>query len=312
MRRTILRRVGLAIPALFGVTVLVFVLMQILPGDPSAGLLPPGATPHARAIVRHQLGLDQSVPVRYVKWLGNAAHGNLGFSVPRRRSVSSLLKQAWWNTAMLAAATALFGLVTGAALGAIAAMYRNRWIDRLLSIVTLAGLSVPSFWLAILLLIVLSAQLRILPTTGAGSGLFQHFRHLIMPVLAGGLVTQGITARVTRASMVEALEADFVTTLRAKGLKSRQVFWHVAKNAIGPVLTTSGLQIGYLLGGQVLIETIYAWPGMGELVYNAIEARDLIVVQGAMLVIAVTFVLINLAVDLVQVVVNPSLNRAMA
>jgi peptide/nickel transport system permease protein len=312
MRRTIVRRVALAIPALFGVTILVFVLMQVLPGDASAGLLPPGATPQARVIVRHELGLDQPVPVRYIKWLGNAAHGNLGYSIPRRRSVSSLLKQAWWNTALLAGCTALFGLISGALLGAIAAMYRGRWIDRILSVVTLAGLSVPSFWLAILLLILFSAQLKVLPTTGVGSGLFQHVRHLIMPVLAGGLVTLGITARVTRASMVEAFEADFVTTLRAKGLKSRQVFWHVAKNAIGPILTTSGLQIGYLLGGQVLIETIFAWPGMGELVFNAIEARDLIVVQGAMLVISVTFVLINLAVDLVQTIVNPSLQRAIA
>ena len=310
---TIGRRVLLAIPALFGVTLLVFVLMQILPGDPAAGLLSPGATPQARAIVRHQLGLDQPVPVRYVKWLGNAVHGDLGYSVQRRRTVGSLLKQAWGNTVLLALVTALFGLISGAALGIVAAIYRGRWIDRLLSTVTLAGLSVPSFWLAILLLILFSAEWRLLPTTGTGlsGGPFQFFRHLIMPVLAGGLVTQGITARVTRASMVEAFEADFVTTLRAKGLKSRQVLWHVIKNALNPILTTSGLQIGYLLGGQVLIETIFAWPGMGVLVYNAIEARDLVVVQGAMLVIAIGFVIINLIVDVVQVVVNPGLHRVL-
>jgi peptide/nickel transport system permease protein len=286
--------------------------MQVLPGDPAAGMLSPGATPHARAILHHQLGLDQPLPVRYVKWLGKATHGDLGYSLQRRRSVGSLLKQAWWNTALLALVTALFGLISGAVLGIIAAIHRGKWIDRLVSTVTLAGLSVPSFWLAILLLIVFSAQLKMLPTSGTGTsgGLLQFGRHLIMPVLAGGLVTQGITARVTRASMVEAYESDFVGTLRAKGLKSYQVLWHVFKNSLSPILTTSGLQIGYLLGGQVLIETIFAWPGMGVLVYNAIEQRDLQVVQGAMLVIAGGFVVINLIVDIVQVAVSPGLQRA--
>jgi peptide/nickel transport system permease protein len=312
MSRIIGRRIALAVPALFGVTILVFLLMQVLPGDPAAGMLSPGATPHARAILHHQLGLDQPLPVRYVKWLGKATHGDLGYSLQRRRSVGSLLKQAWWNTALLALVTALFGLISGAVLGIIAAIHRGKWIDRLVSTVTLAGLSVPSFWLAILLLIVFSAQLKMLPTSGTGTsgGLLQFGRHLIMPVLAGGLVTQGITARVTRASMVEAYESDFVGTLRAKGLKSYQVLWHVFKNSLSPILTTSGLQIGYLLGGQVLIETIFAWPGMGVLVYNAIEQRDLQVVQGAMLVIAGGFVVINLIVDIVQVAVSPGLQRA--
>jgi peptide/nickel transport system permease protein len=180
--------------------------------------------------------------------------------------------------------------------------------------VTLVGLSVPSFWLGIILLIVFSSWLKVLPTTGTGlgDGPIEVLRHLIMPVLAGGLVTQGITARVTRASMVEAFEADFVGTLRAKGLKSRQILWHVLKNALNPILTTSGLQIGYLLGGQVLIETIFAWPGMGKLVFTAISGRDLLVVQGAMLLIACGFVVINLVVDIVQVLVNPGLRQVSA
>jgi peptide/nickel transport system permease protein len=241
MSRIIGRRIALAVPALFGVTILVFLLMQVLPGDPAAGMLSPGATPHARAILHHQLGLDQPLPVRYVKWLGKATHGDLGYSLQRRRSVGSLLKQAWWNTALLALVTALFGLISGAVLGIIAAIHRGKWIDRLVSTVTLAGLSVPSFWLAILLLIVFSAQLKMLPTSGTGTsgGLLQFGRHLIMPVLAGGLVTQGITARVTRASMVEAYESDFVGTLRAKGLKSYQVLWHVFKNSLSPILPSN-------------------------------------------------------------------------
>src|ERR1700738_925798 len=139
------RLIALAVPALFGVTILVFLLMQVLPGDPAAGMLSPGATPHARAILHHQLGLDQPLPVRYVKWLGKATHGDLGYSLQRRRTVGSLLKQAWWNTALLALVTALFGLISGTILGIVAAIHRGKWIDRLVSTVTLAGLSVPSF-----------------------------------------------------------------------------------------------------------------------------------------------------------------------
>ena len=314
MTRIILRRIALAIPALLGVSLLVFLLMQILPGDPAAGMLGPGAPPEARELLRHQLGLDRPLPIRYLSWLGDVLRGDLGYSEQRRRSVASLLSQAWSNTVILAAVTAAFGLVLGALIGTVSAIFRGKWLDRLLSTAALTGLSVPSFWLAVLLLIVFSAELNWLPPsgTGLGEGPVEFARHLVMPVIAGGLVTLGITARVTRASMVEAYDADFVTTLHAKGLRSRQVLGHVSKNALNPILTTAGLQIGYLLGGQVLIETIFSWPGMGELVFTAISQRDLVVVQGAILVMAVAFVLVNLAVDIIQMFVDPSLKRATA
>jgi peptide/nickel transport system permease protein len=226
--------------------------------------------------------------------------------------VSSLLAQAWRNTAVLAAAAAGFGLVVGVLLGAIAAVFRGRLLDRALSVATLTGLSVPSFWAAIILLIVFSVNLGVLPASGMGTGGgVDLVRHLVLPVIAASLVTTSITARVTRASMVEMFSSDFVDTLRAKGLRGGRVLWHVAKNALGPILTTAGLQFGYLLGGSVLIETIFRWPGMGTLVFNAISARDLLVVQGAILVIAVVFVLINLVVDVVQVAIDPRLKRAM-
>jgi peptide/nickel transport system permease protein len=314
MGRFIAVRVGLALPLLLGVSVIIFLLMQILPGNEMASLLSPGATAQDVATLRHQLGLDRPLPIRFVIWLGNVLHGNFGFSPIQQHAVSSLLRAAWGNTAVLAGCTAVFGIVSGAALGITAAFHRGRWLDRLLSTVSLAGLSVPSFWLGIVLLIIFGATLKVLPTQGTGlsGGPWQFFQHLIMPMLAGGLVTQGITAKVTRASMVEALEADFVTTLRATGLTTRQILWHTLKNALNPILATSGLQIGYLLGGQVLIETIFSWPGMGMLVYNAISARDLLVVQGAMLVIAGTFVAINLVVDILQAVINPGLRRVLA
>lgn len=314
MLQIVARRVVLAVPILFGVTVIIFLLMNVLPGDPAAAFLPEDATPAAREAIRNELGLDEPLPVRYLTWLGDTVSGDLGYSPYRRREVRDLLAQAWTNTAILAGASAVFGLGGGVILGFVAGVRRGRLADRMISTFSLTGLSVPSFFLAIVMLIIFSAQLNWLPTSGTGldDGIAEFPKHLAMPMLAGSLATLAITTRVTRASIVETYGADFVQTLRAKGLGSAQLFRHVFKNAISPVLTTSGLQIGYLLGGSVLIETIFSWPGMGLLVFNAISARDLLVVQGATLVIALTFVVMNLLVDLAQATIDPRLRRAVA
>jgi peptide/nickel transport system permease protein len=196
----------------------------------------------------------------------------------------------------------------GIAAGTAAAVYHGRWPDRLLSLAAISGFSIPSFWVAILLLIVFSAQLKWLPASGAGSiasdpGDF--FRHLVMPLTAGSVVIVGITARITRASVIETYGADFVDLLRAKGLSGWQILLHVAKNAASPVLATAGVQIGNLLGGSVLIETIFSWPGLGQLTYIAISARDLVVVQAALLLIAITFVVLNILFDVLQALFDP-------
>ncbi|WP_236794208.1 ABC transporter permease [Amycolatopsis sp. GM8] len=309
MTRFIAGRLLAAVPLLVGISLVIFVLMQVLPGNEVASILPPGAGPEETAALRHSLGLDQSLPLRFWTWLTNLFTGNLGYSAVQQRTVSSLIAAAWLNTAILALCTAAFGILSGVALGVTAAYHRGKWIDRLLSGVSLTGLSVPSFWLAIVLLGIFGATLRLLPTqgTGLGDGAGSFILHLIMPMVAGGLVTQGLTAKVARAAMIEALDAEYVETLRAKGLRVPRILWHAFKNSLNPVLATSGLQLGYLLGGQVLIETIFSWPGMGKLVYAAIGARDLQTVQGAMLVIAATFVVLNLVVDIVQAAVNPVL-----
>ncbi len=307
------RRLGMAIPTLLGVSLLIWLLLSILPGGPLAGLLAPDATPQDRQRLESELGLDQPLPVRYVRWMGDIVTGDFGYSPFRRRDVSELIGSAWQNTAILAGVSAVFGLSLGIAAGTVAGVYRGSWIDRVVTGASIVGLSVPSFWIAILLLIVFSAQLRILPAGGIGDfseGIYEYSKHLVMPVVAGSLITIAITARVARASIVETFQAEFVDLLRAKGLKEWQVLMHVGKNAISPVLTTSGLQVGYLLGGSVLIETIFSWPGLGQLVFNAITARDLLVVQATTLVIAVTFVLLNLAVDLLQATFDPRVKRA--
>jgi peptide/nickel transport system permease protein len=312
MLRIIVRRIALSIPILLGVTVIIFLLMTVLPGDPTASFITEDTPPAVRAQIRHELGLDRALPVRYLSWLGDTLSGDLGYSPYRKREVTDLINQAWSNTALLAGASAVFGLVGGVALGFVAGIRRNKLADRVISVFSLTGLSVPSFFLAIVMLIIFSARLNWLPTSGTGLDDGTFLKHLIMPTIAGGLATLAITARVTRASIIETYSADFVQTLRAKGLSNTAVFRHVFKSAISPVLTTSGLQVGYLLGGSVLIETIFAWPGMGMLVFTAISSRDLLVVQGATLVIALTFVLVNLVVDLVQASIDPRLRRAIA
>lgn len=312
MAIVILRRAGMAIPTLLGVTLMIWMLLSILPGDPLVGLLAPDATQADRDRLAHEMGLDRPLPVRYVAWLGETLTGDLGFSPFRQREVVELIQNAWRNTAILAGASAAFGLTVGMLLGTLAGVHRGTPIDRVVTGSAIVGLSVPSFWIAILLLIVFSAQLKWLPAGGIGQlseGIVPFLKHLIMPVLAGSLTTIAITARVTRASVVETFQSEFVDLLRAKGLREWQVLLHVGKNAISPVLTTSGLQVGYLLGGSVLIETIFSWPGLGQLVFNAIAQRDLAVVQATTLVIAVTFVLLNLAVDLLQATFDPRIKR---
>lgn len=312
MLRLSIRRLLYAVPILLGVTVIVFLLVNVLPGDPAAAILGDNATPAARVQVARMLGLNQPLPLRYLHWLGQILGGNLGYSPYRERTVASLLEQAVGNTAALAAASAVFGLAGGVLLGYLAGRRPGGLIDRAISVVSLSGLSIPSFFLAIVMLMLFSVNLRWFPSSGTGMdvGFVPFFPHVFLPMVAGSLTTQAITARVARASIMEAERSDYVQTLRAKGLGERKIAGHILKNAISPVLTTAGLQIGYLLGGSVLIETIFDWPGIGMLVYNAISTRDLIVVQGATLVIALTFVLVNLLVDLLQATIDPRLRRA--
>ncbi len=309
----IARRLGMAVPTLLGVTAIIFLLMSVLPGDPLAGLLSQEATPEDRARLEASLGLDRPLPIRYVTWLGDIAQGDFGYSPYRRRDVAELLGTAFTNTLRLALPAAALGVTLGVALGAAAAANRGRFVDRAVSILAMGGISVPSYWVAILLIIVFSANLHWLPAGGMGGqegGVLDLVKHLIMPAVASAFVSIGQTARMMRASLVETYGQDFVDTLRAKGLSSRQILFHVGKNALSPVLTVIGLQVGFLLGGSVLIETIFSWPGIGQLIFQAIAARDFKVIQAGIVVIATTFVLMNLTVDLLQMLVDPRLRKA--
>ena len=309
----IARRLAATVPSLLGASVIVFLLLNVLPGDPLAAVVSPEATQAERDEVARRLGLTDPLPIRYGRWIANAARGDLGESLARRRPVAEVIGTAFANTLLLASAAALIGLTTGIVLGTLAALRAGGLVDRLVSVASVLGLSVPSYWLAVLLIIAFSASLRWLPAAGmygSDENLPDLLRHLIMPALATSAVTIGLTARMTRASLIEMFSEDFVLALRAKGLSQRQILWHVTKNAAPPIMTVAGLQIAYLLSGSILVETIFSWPGMGQLIFQSIAARDLQVIQSSVLLIAVTFVVANLVIDVLQIVVNPRLRRA--
>ncbi|MFB9923158.1 ABC transporter permease [Amycolatopsis halotolerans] len=308
----LVKRLALAVPALFGVSLVSFLLLNVLPGDPLAGVVGPGSTQAERDALAHQLGLDRSLPGQYLVWLKGVFHGDLGFSLPRGRPVAELISTAFPATMILAAAAAVLGLGIGILLGSLAARSAHRWPDRVVSSGAVLGLSVPNYWASILLIILFSSTLGWFPPSGmhgAAGGFADLVQHLVLPALAASCVTAGLSAKMTRASLLEKLGEDFVQTLRAQGVRNWRILVHVAKNAAPPILAVSGLQIGYLLGGSVLVETIFNWPGLGQLMYHAIAERDLRVVQGSVLVIAVTFVVITLVVDLLQFAFNPRLRR---
>ncbi|MGG2198998.1 ABC transporter permease [Paenibacillus sp.] len=314
MNRYAWKRVGLAIPTLLGVSLIIFALAHIMPGDPVNILLPEDASVEDKQRITELLGLDKPLPVQFGIWLLNAFQGNLGMSIGMRSPVIGLLGTALWNTFILGAAAGLFGFFFGTLLGTISAFRRGGWVDKLVSAIGLAGISVPAFWLAFLLIVVFSVELHWLPSSGmnkiGGGGWLDSLQHLIMPAIAIGVSTVGMMARMVRASMIQVLTEEFVVTLKAKGMLRGRVLWHIFRNVAPPVLTVTGLEIGSLLSGSVLVETIFNWPGIGSLLNQAIGLRDIPLIQGGVLIIALIFVLVNLLIDLVHSSVDPRIQRS--
>jgi peptide/nickel transport system permease protein len=310
----IVRRLLLGIPTLLGVTIIVFSLMHLAPGDPISAMLPPDAPQEVVQMMRQQMGFDKPLPVQYWRWLTRVVQGDFGRSIATRRPVTEDIRSALGNTFILALAAACLGFTLGSTLGSLAAFSRGRWLDKAFSAAAITGVSLPHYWVAILLIIVFSVELNWLPamgmeSTGGGSSGWEIARHMILPTVALSLIPMGVITRMVRASVLEILSQDFVLTLRAKGLWSRTVTQHVIKNAAPPVLTLMGLQFGYLLGGSVLVETVFSWPGSGYLLNLAIFQRDFPVLQGTILVLASFFVILNLLVDILQSVVDPRIRR---
>ncbi|GJE41562.1 ABC transporter permease [Methylobacterium soli] len=316
MLKFILQRLLTVTPVALGVSVVCFMLVHLAPGDPLSAVLPVDATQETIDAMRAAYGYDKPLPVQYVIWLWHVLQGDLGISIATGRPVAQEVGRAVVNSLILASVATLIGFTFGCLFGFVAGYFRNSILDRLASAVSVFGVSVPHYWLGMVLVIVFSAQLGWLPPTGAGpdgSGNwrpdFEHLRYIILPALTMSVIPMGVIARTIRALVGDILAQDFVGALRAKGLSEFGVFRHVVKNAAPTALAIMGLQLGYLLGGSILIETVFAWPGTGFLLNAAIFQRDLPLLQGSILVLAMFFVALNLIVDVVQTALDPRIER---
>ena len=312
-----IRRIMLAIPIALGVTIICFCLVYLAPGDPVQNLLPPDASQADVAYLMHAYGLDQPMPIQYAKWLLRALSGDFGKSIQTSRPVLGEVLHALGNTLVVSTGAVMLAFPLALTLGTLAAYFIGRAPDRFATGIAVIGISVPNYWFAIVLIIIFAVELRVLPATGMGSEgssgfnplQWSQLRYAVLPVCATALVPLGIITRSTRAAVADTLSQEFILTLRAKGLRGWGVLRHALRNALPQVLTVMGLQFGYLVGGSILIETIFTWPGTGFLLSKAILTRDIPMLQGAMLVLALWFVLINLVVDLLQTSIDPRIKR---
>jgi len=300
----ILRRLVLAVPTLVGVTVVVFALIRLIPGDPARLVLGLQASEEEVQRLRVQLGLDQPLPVQYARFLARLLQGDLGRSVVTGEPVLREIGARLPATVQLAVTSTVVATLAGVAAGVVSATRQYSWWDYAVMTVALFGISLPVFWLGLMLMLLFSVHLRWLPAGGYGTP-----AHLVLPTVTLAAFSVAIIARMTRSSLLEVLHQDYVRTAWAKGLNSRAVVLrHALKNALIPVVTVIGLQFGGLLGGAILTETVFAWPGMGRLLVGAIVARDYPVVQGTVLVFAALFTLVNLAVDVLYAYVDPRIH----
>ncbi|HEU5191871.1 MAG TPA: ABC transporter permease [Methylomirabilota bacterium] len=311
MARFLARRLLHLGPVLLGVSAIVFLVLHLAPGDPAEIMLGANANREDLERLRSQLGLDQPLHVQYVTWIGHVARGDLGRSLWMKRPVLGEVLERFKATLLLTGTALFLSTVGGIALGIASARRANSLLDRLSAVASLFGASMPTFWLGIVLMVIFSLWLGWLPASGmyapyGGGGLRDLLAHLVLPAITLAAASITIIARLTRAAMLEMLGQDYVRTARAKGLAERPVVWrHALKNALIPIVTVVGVQAGYLLGGAVLTETVFAWPGVGTLVVQGILARDIPLVQGGVLVIALSFVLVNLAVDTLYAWLDP-------
>ena len=304
--RVVLRRVLVTLPVLWVVVTVVFLLIHLVPGDPVAQMLGEGATAADLSALRHQYGFDQPLGTQYLHYWNGVLHADLGRSLRLHDSVLHLIVQRYPYTLALTATAMLLGAALAIPAGVASARRQDTWADRTLGVVSLVGLSFPNFALGPVLIVVFSIGLGWLPVSGAGVGAGDFVRHLVLPGVTLGLGLAAILTRMVRTSMLEELGQDYIRTARAKGLSENIVVYrHALRNALNPVLTVMGLQFGSLLAGAIVTETIFGWPGLGRLTLSAISNRDYALVQGCILAIGLTYVLVNLATDALYALADP-------
>ncbi len=301
MLRYFLRRLLLLIPVLLGVSVVIFSIVHLAPGDPAEVMLGPSATQEDIANLREQLGLNRPLYVQYGVFLGNALRGDLGRSMRSNAPVVEEIMDRFPATLTLAVLGMAFAIGIGLPLGLLAALKQNTWIDALCSFVALAGFSIPNFWIALMLMLLFSIYIPILPSSGIDS-----WKNLVMPTIVLGVQTMAVIARMTRSSMLEVIRQDYVRTARAKGISDRLVLTrHILSNVMIPVVTIAGLYFGHSLGGVVVTETVFSIPGLGRLIVDAIRSHDYPVVQGGVLFFALCVGVVNLLVDMLYAALDP-------
>lgn len=304
MGQFVAKRLLMLIPVLFGVSLIVFSIMHLTPGDPALLMLGEHAPPEQLANLREQLGLNDPVPVQYLRWVGRAVQLDLGRSLRSNKPVIEEIAERLPATAELALLAVTLAAAIGIPAGVISALRPNSWLDNTLTVGALAGVSMPVFWQGLMLIIIFSVGLDWLPASGRLGG----WQYLVLPVITLGTSATASITRMTRATMLETIQQDYVRTARAKGLSERTtIYRHALRNALIPVVTIIGLELGGLMAGAVITETIFAWPGIGSLAVDAIRSRNFPVVQGVVMTFAISYVMINLIVDLLYAFLDPRL-----
>lgn len=301
MRRYVIRRLIGIIPVMLGVIFVTMLTVELIPGDPVAMMLGENARPEQVEALRKHLRLDQPLPVRFVDYVFKVARGDLGRSIQTNRAVLAEIMDVWPKTLLLAVSGMALAVVIGVTVGVISAVRPYGMLDSVVRVLALIGLSMPIFWLGLIMMYFLGYHLRLFPVAGSDSA-----KHLVLPAVALATPSIGILSRMTRSSLLEVLGEDFIRTARAKGLRGAPIVArHALRNALIPVMSVIGLQFGQLLGGAVLTETVFSWPGLGRLMVRGIFARDFVLVQGAVLTFAMAFVIINLLIDLSYAYIDP-------
>ena len=309
----ILKRLLAAIPIILGLTVIVFLMIALIPGGTAVAILGPVASAEQVAELNKELGFDRPIIIQYFDWLNGLLHGDLGRSYSLKRPVLDEVMERFGATLILAGASLILCSAMGLIAGVISAIRQYSWIDKFVTFFVLIGISTPSFWLGLLLILAFAVNLRWFPASGmyaiyGGGDLPDLLYHLALPAITLAVVATGVIARLTRTAMLEVLRQDYIRTARAKGLRERTVIGkHAFKSAMVSIIPVIGIQAGLVLGGAVYIETVFQWPGIGSMLVNAIATRDVLLVQGGVLVVAVTYVLFNLVADVLQTMVDPRL-----
>ncbi|OWY08767.1 glutathione ABC transporter permease GsiC [Thioclava sp. F42-5] len=307
----ILKRLLLAVPVILGITVIVFLIMAMIPGDPATAILGSYATPENVARLNRDLGLDQPLVARYFIWLGNMLHGDFGQSFSLNRPVIDEVLERFNNTLILAGTSFVLCTVFGILAGVISAARQYGFADKAITFVVLLGISIPSFFLGMMMILIFAVDLQWLPVSGmyaiyGGGDLPDLIHHLTMPALALAVVAIGVVARLSRSAMLEVLRQDFIRTARAKGVKEGRVIWgHALRAAMVSIIPVLGIQAGFVLSGAVYIEIVFQWPGIGRMLVDAILQRDILLVQGGVVFVASCYVIFNIIVDVAQSLLDP-------